>query len=324
MKDYIIRTIKKKKGDNYIYEYHDKHHKRVSSSKTKRTLQNLYLPPALDHVHINTNQSEKVLAIGKDTKGRPQYTYNKRYTKKQTREKFKHMIKLGESYQKILRKIQSDIYQEAETKDKQIAMVLRLVIDCSFRIGNEKYTRENKSYGVTTLESRHVRISGPQIKIKFRGKKGVMNECIFRNKKLSRNLRRKKHSLKNTDRIFTYRSKNNFFDIRPTDVNLYLKKFGDFTTKNFRTWCANIEFIHQLMKQSELFLDISKGSRTKIINRCIDNVAHKLHNTRSVCKSNYLDPNLLETALRFPNKLKPFRNCTTKDDYTREYIRFLK
>lgn len=324
MKKYIVRTIKRKRGNSYTYEYCDSNGKSVSQKTIDGATKDLYIPPALDDVKINLQKTAKVLAIGHDEKGRSQYTYNKRFTKKQNKEKFKHMITLGESYQRILRQIQKDIYSEADTKDKQIATILRFVIECSFRVGNEKYTRDNNSYGVTTLEARHVRLSDPEIKISFVGKKGVHNHCVFRNKKLSKNLRQKKRTLKPNDRLFTYRKGTKYFTVRPSDVNRYLRKFGNFTTKNFRTWTANLEFISQLTKNPEIFSDISETMKKRMVNECIDKVAHKLHNTRSVCKSNYLDPRLVDAAIYNTPILREFQTCTTREDYTETYIQFLR
>ena len=324
MKRYIVRTIKRKRQNSYTYDYTDRNGKPVSQETIRKVTNALYIPPAQDNVQINLNKHEKVLAIGYDEKGRSQYTYNKQYTEKRNHEKFKHMITLGESYSKILRKIKQDMYSEAETKEKQIATILRFVIDCSFRIGNEKYTRENKSYGVTTLESRHVRTKGTEIKVSFVGKKGVHNHCVFRNKKLSKNLRTKKKTLKPKDRLFSYRKGARYYNVRPSDVNRYLRKFGNFTTKNFRTWIANIELLHQLVKNSELFTDVSEARKTKLVNLCVDKVADKLHNTRAVCKQNYIDPRIIETAINDTKRLRPFQKCATKEDYTNEYLRFLK
>ena len=143
-------------------------------------------------------------------------------------------------------------------------------------------------------------------------------------KKLSKNLRTKKKTLKPKDRLFSYRKGARYYNVRPSDVNRYLRKFGNFTTKNFRTWIANIELLHQLVKNSELFTDVSEARKTKLVNLCVDKVADKLHNTRAVCKQNYIDPRIIETAINDTTQLQGFRNCTTKEDYTEEYLRFLK
>ena len=324
MKDYIVRTIKRKKKDMYTYEYRNKENRLVGQKVANNCLKGLYLTPALDKVKINRNKKDKVLAIGYDTKDRPQYTYNKKFTEKQSKDKYKHMITFGESYQKILKKIQGDLYTEADTKDKQIATILRFVIDCSFRVGNDKYTKENKSYGVTTLESRHVKTKGSLITVEFIGKKGVKNKCSLRNKRLSKTLRQKKKTIRKDDRLFTYRKGSKYYDVKSTDVNSYLKGFGDFSTKNFRTWSANLELIRQLKDHDIKGID-SQSAKTKCLNECVDKVAFKLHNTRSVCKSNYLDPKVMEAFLGDTQKfLTTFRPCASSEDYTRTYIKFLK
>lgn len=323
MKDYIVRSIVKKTKGGYTYEYTDSQGL-VGKAEVERIIQGLYLPPAHDKVKITRNRSAKIRAIGYDTKGRPQYTYNPTFVAKQSKSKFKHMIEFGESYQKILRQIQKDINQEGDTKEKQIALILRLVIDCGFRVGNDKYTKENKSFGVSTLEGHHVKLNGSQVTVDFRGKKGVQNRCTVKNPKLRKELRtRKRHSGKR-GRLFTYRTGATDTHVKSSDVNRYLKTFGEFSTKNFRTWNANLHFIQHLVK-ADLDLGSTEAQKNKTINDALDAVAHRLHNTRSVCKSNYVDPYLLDVYLHHPKRFHDaFQGSTTKEEFTEHYIRLLK
>ena len=158
--------------------------------------------------------------------------------------------------------------------------------------------------------------------IDFIGKKGVRNKCSIRNKKLSKNLRKKKKTLKKDDRIFSYRRKNKYYNVKSTDVNKYLKKFGNFTTKNFRTWNANIELITQLLKFEE---DDTITKRKKNVNEAVSAVAHKLHNTTSVCKKNYIDPYLIETYIEDIERFSgSFKDAFTKEEINDCYIRLLK
>ena len=322
MKDYIIRKIQSKYRNKYKYTYYDTENHKVNQKIVKICLDGLYIPPAHDDVKISLNKKDKVLAIGYDTKGRAQYIYNKKYTKEQSDKKYDHMIEFGESYKKIIYQINQDLYTEKDTKNKQIAQILKIVINCCFRIGNDKYAKENKSYGVSTLKSEHIKISKDNITIDFIGKKGVRNTCSIKNKKLSKNLRKKKKTLKKDDRIFSYRKKNKYYKIKSTDVNQYLKRFGDFTTKNFRTWNANIELITQLLKMEN---DDTITQRKKNISEAVSGVAHKLHNTSSVCKKNYIDPYLIETYIddieRFSGS---FKDAFSKEEINDAYIRLLK
>ena len=58
-------------------------------------------------------------------------------------------------------------------------------------------------------------------------------------------------NINNNDNLFTYRNGKNYIKIKSSDVNDYLKQFGDFTAKNFRTWGANIDFIDFLFKNTK-------------------------------------------------------------------------
>jgi DNA topoisomerase-1 len=322
MKEYILRKISKKRGDKYSYVYFDKNGKRANKSTIDKGLDGLYLAPAHDNVKISLNKKDKVLAIGYDVKGRAQYTYNKKFTEKTSKAKYKHMIEFGMSYKKIINQINKDLYTEGDGKNKQIAMILKLVIDCCFRIGNDKYTKENKSYGVSTLLSEHVKVTSDNVKISFKGKKGVENSCDFKDKKLSRELKRKKRTLHKKDRIFTYRNDSCYCHVTSGDVNRYLKRFGNFSTKNFRTWNANIEFITQIVKEG---VGDSDTAIKKSINNAVKLVADKLHNTVSVCKSNYIDPILIDKYTRNPIDFnRHFSGCNSKLQYTDKYIELLK
>ncbi len=322
MKDYIVREIKSKYKEKYKYNYFDKDGHKVNSKIVKVCLDGLYIPPAHDNVKISLNKKDKVLAIGYDTKGRAQYIYNKKHIQEQSDKKYDHMIEFGESYKKIMNQINKDLYTEKDSKNKQIAQILKIVINCCFRIGNDKYMKENKSYGVTTLKSEHIKISKDKIMIDFIGKKGVRNKCSIKNKKLSKNLRKKKKTLKKDDRIFSYRKKNKYYTVKSSDVNKYLKKFGDFTTKNFRTWNANIELITQLLNMDD---DNTITKRKKNVNEAVSAVAHKLHNTTSVCKKNYIDPYLIETYIEDIERFSgSFKDAFTKEEVNDAYIRLLK
>lgn len=324
MKDYIVRKITGKKKGTFTYEYTDIRGRKVPKRTIQSALDGMYIPPAHDNVKINLKKHSKVLAIGYDKKGRAQYVYNETFKDKQSKEKFKRMIDFGQSYQTMMKQIHKDLYTEGESKEKQIALILRLVCDCGFRIGNEKYVKENKSYGVTTLQEEHVKVKGPNVTVDFIGKKGVRNVCTIKNKKLSRELRTKKRCVKKNDRLFMYRKGNCYYDVKSGDVNKYLKRFGKFSVKDFRTWTANIELISQLMK-TEVETSTSETNKKKILHEALDKVAHKLHNTRSVCKNNYIDPYVMDIFLNGTERfLKTFLACKTKDDFTRKYIALLQ
>ena len=322
MKEYIKRCIKSKRKDKYTYEYLDMKGNHINQSIVKRLLEGLYIPPAYKDVKINLNKNDKVLAIGYDEKDRPQYIYNKKFTEKNKKKNFHKMIEFGENYKKMMNSVKRDIYSESETKEKQIAMALMLVVECGIRIGSEKYRDENESFGATTLEPRHIKITGEVVSVDFIGKKGVKNTGKCRSKRLSRNLRNKKRTLKKDDPIFTYKRGNKWYSLKSSDVNKYLKRFGNFTSKNFRTWVANLSFISEILKCE----NPSKESEIKKnINEALQKTAHKLNNTATVCKKNYIDPYLIDLYMNDNKRfIQSFKHASTKDELSEIYIRLLK
>lgn len=300
MKQYIIR---KKNGKSF--KYYDKKGNLLHKSKVKPYL-NFYIPPAYDNVKINMKKN-KVLAIGYDDKSRPQYIYDNKYTKRQSKNKFKKLINFGENYEKIFKKIETDLSSK-DKKIREIAIILMLIIDCNFRVGNDKYTRDNKSYGVSTLEKKHIQNDSGELIINFIGKKGVTNKCIIKNDKIKKKLTKKKKQLKKkSDKVFSYKKNGDIFYISANDVNEYLKKLGNFSTKYFRTWNANIEFIKESKKLNN-------------INDCIENVANKLHHTPTICKKDYLNKKLLDFYKKNPKKFKTYFD----KDINNKFIQFLK
>lgn len=329
MSEYIYRNITKRTEDKIHHRYYDKKGEQINDKQyIQEVCEGIYIPPAYDHVKIFINKKRKIRAIGYDIKERPQYIYNKEYITKQSDKKFNHMSVFGKNFSRINRHINEDMLSLKDTKEKQIAIILKLIMECHFRVGSEKYLKDNQSYGTTTLENKHLVIKNNTAVIDFIGKKKVRNKCTIRNKRIVKSLKDKKKLSHKNDKLFTYRRGEKYFTIKSPDVNKYLKQFGDFTTKNFRTWGANIELITQLLKHSK-GCEINKSSNIKkLLSKSIQKVSEKLHNTPSVCRSNYLDPELIQF---FMNDCKGFLNyfyfqkdSYSKDDISKKYVYFLE
>ena len=310
MKEFIIRRIVYNRNNKYKYKYFDKNNRPVSHKTVIQYIQNLYIPPAYDDVKINKNNKSKILAIGKDSKGRLQYIYNQKYINRQSIKKFENLNKFGNVYKKMIAKINKDIESD-DIKIKQIASSLYLVINCGIRIGNDKYTEDNKSYGSTTLLNKHVKIVKDRINLEFIGKKGVVNTGTCRNKKLARTFRKHKKRTTNKTPLFTYCINGNNYTLKARDVNKYLKSFGDFSSKNFRTFTANLHFIIHLNK-------------TDSVSDSLKKVADKINNTVSVCRKNYIDPRLIDFFEKNEEEFKKFfKDCSTIDSCIDKYIELL-
>ena len=160
--------------------------------------------------------------------------------------------------------------------------------------------------------------------IDFNGKKNVRNTCKVTNKKVIKSLKNKRKNINKNDNLFTYRNGKNYIKIKSSDVNDYLKQFGDFTAKNFRTWGANIDFIDILFKNTKKNFPENQKHIKNTLNISIKEVANKLHNTPAVCKSNYLDPEIINLFNENPHKFISIFDNDNKKQIINKYISFLE
>jgi len=306
MRNYILR---KNKGNSHIF--YDKKNNLIKDKKyIENCISGIYIAPAYDNVKINLNKKAKVLAIGYDDKNRAQYIYNKKFVEKMKKQKFYNLYLFGLQYNKIINDINKNIKLLEDNKLKHICIILKLIIDCNFRVGNDEYMKQNNSYGVTTLKSKHILVNKDKVTIDFIGKKSVRNICSVDNKTIKRHLKKKKKTLKNNKRIFTCNNTN----INSNDVNTYIKQFGDFSSKDFRTWSANIKLIQYLLNSNLDNLD-------KEIKECLEKVSDKLHHTPEVCKKNYIFTELIEFYKKDKTK---FKNYFNNNNINKQFTNFLK
>ena len=306
MKNYILR---KNKGKSHIF--YDKRNNLIKDKKyIDDCISGIYIAPAYDNVKINLNKKAKVLAIGYDDKNRAQYIYNKKFVEKMKKQKFYNLYLFGLQYNKIINDINKNIKLPEDNKLKHICIILKLIIDCNFRVGNDEYMKQNNSYGVTTLKSKHILVNKDKVTIDFIGKKSVRNICSVDNKTIKRHLKKKKKTLKNNKRIFTCNNTN----INSNDVNTYIKQFGDFSSKDFRTWSANIKLIQYLLNSDLNNLD-------KEVKECLEKVSDKLHHTPEVCKKNYIFTELIEFYKKDKTK---FKNYFNNNNINKQFTKFLK
>tara|TARA_B100000795_G_scaffold7985_1_gene5716 strand:- start:2074 stop:2940 length:867 start_codon:yes stop_codon:yes gene_type:complete len=258
-------------------------------------IKTLKIPPAYDKVTIINGV--KIIAYGYDSKNRKQVIYNPKYILKRSNIKFKKIEASVKHFSKLKKKISNDIKDTTNTLDKICAIIITLIIDCGFRIGNKKYEKDNNSYGLTTLKKKHIFLKSGFIEIDFIGKKSVRNKSICKNKYIYKYLNEKIDKIENEEYIFDLGNRT----ITSQDVNKYLAKFFlkydlNITTKDLRTLNANNLFMKFFAKTK-----IDKNVKNPI-KKAIEYTANNLHNTYDVCKKNYIDPNIIKNAENELNK----------------------
>jgi DNA topoisomerase-1 len=171
-----------------------------------------------------------------------------------------------------------------------LASVVWLLDRTLIRIGNEAYSRDNKSYGLTTLRSRHVDIEGQTLRFSFVGKSGQEWKLKLLDRRIARIVRT--ISELPGQSLFQYVDDGTRHPVQSSEVNAYLREASGapFTSKHFRTWGAT-RLAASLFAQVEP--PASKKARATEANRVFDAVAARLRNTRSVCRSCYVHPGIV-------------------------------
>jgi DNA topoisomerase-1 len=253
----------------------------------------MYIPPGYKLIK-EYPKSKKILAKCEDKKGRLQYIYHVDYINKQKKIKYCELIKFINKIDEIKKELKKDI-KSKDIKTQMIATILTISLKCGLRIGNDKYEKLYNSTGLTTLKSSNIRGN----KISFIGKKGVYNECIVddNTKKILKKLSKYDNSQKY---VFSYRTERGKSKIRADDVNKYLLKFGDFTTKYFRTYNANMKFIQNM---NNITFKTEKERKIQIKEGLIK-TAKSLNHTPAICKKSYISDKVYDYIMNKEIKVK--------------------
>jgi len=286
------KTIDKKRK---IYKYYDENGAEIHNKNTLEYLRTIYIPPAYKNVKIDLNPNARVRVKGIDKAGRQQWLYNPTWVKKTSERKYCRLIQFGKVLPKIRRDIEITLNNK-EGKEKIIALILYIIINCKFRIGNKKFKEAYNSYGITTLTKRQVKITNGSILFDFIGKKGVPNQCLLKDKKIAGIMRNLYNNRTAKENLFIYENKiaNEKKEITSCDINDYLKKYGKITSKDFRTWIANIQFLTYLKEMQSTVKQHTEKERKKVVKEVVAKTAEELHHTPAICKKSYINRQLLE------------------------------
>ncbi len=301
-----IRRIRRGENFNYV---ESKTGKRITDATTLTRIKSLRIPPAYTEVEVCGDSKSKVQAFGYDSKGRKQTIYNKDFVEQQRVKRFQDLVGFDKTYERIKRDVAQKIVNANVTaKDRLIALLVRLMITCHFRIGSADNVLKYKTYGLTTLENRHAHINSDGVVLDFVGKKGVQNTSTCRDPKVVKLISALKKIGVAKDPLFKYREDDSWKLINATQVNDYLKTFdANITSKDLRTYKANIMFIENVKKIAKTVSPASATAWKTVVKEAIKSVAAELHNTPAVCKKDYIHRDLIahtETDSAFRRQMK--------------------
>ena len=252
----------------------------------------LAIPPAWTDVWIAADPKAHIQATGRDARGRKQYRYHAEWHAAQDQAKYLRLAAFGAALPSIRAHVRRDLGRADASRAQVLALLVTLLESTYIRVGNREYARTNRSYGLTTLEDRHVAVEGTRVHFAFRGKSGIRREITLEDRTLARLIRQcrdipGKHLFQYIDESGGRRP------VHAGELNAYIADIvgGGFTAKDFRTWGGTLlaaEFLEQHDGDGE------KPPGKKWLVRDVCSVSERLGNTPAVCRKSYVHPYLLE------------------------------
>ncbi len=294
---YVLDTTpgirRRRAGKGFSYRGPDGHF--VRDARTLERIRSLAIPPAWTDVWICPDPRGHLQATGRDARGRKQYRYHPLWQRVRDASKYEHVLAFARALPRIRAAVDRDLARRGTPRERVLAAVTRLLDETSIRVGNQEYRRENHSYGLTTLQDRHVRVEGETMRFHFRGKSGKEHDVELQDRRLARVVQ---HSQDIPGQeLFQYvDDAGERRSIRSEDVNAYLKEIGDgeFTAKDFRTWNGTV-LASRLLCETDP--PVSEAQGKKHVVAAIKQVARELGNTPAVCRKAYVHPQVIDAYL---------------------------
>ncbi|HEV2325670.1 MAG TPA: DNA topoisomerase IB [Terracidiphilus sp.] len=282
--------VRKRSGKGFRYVGPEG--KNIRDPQTLRRIRSLVIPPAWKDVWITTDPRGHLQATGRDARGRKQSRYHPRWRAVRDETKYERMLLFGAALRRIRERVEEHMALPGLPREKVLATVVRLMDSTLIRIGNGEYAKENKSYGLTTMRRKHVKINGSQLLFRFRGKSGKMHEVGVQDRRLAR-IVRQCQDLPGYELFEYLDGEGQTHTVDSADVNDYLRELSgaDFTAKDFRTWAGTV-LASMALRTFEPF-ESEKQAKKNVV-QAIKEVARRLGNTPAVCRKCYLHPGVLE------------------------------
>jgi DNA topoisomerase I len=292
------------------FTYLDEHGQRLGPAEVER-IKSLVIPPAWQDVWICPVPNGHIQAVGIDAAGRKQYLYHPQWRIKRDEMKFDRVLQVARRLHRTRASVLEHLALEGMPYERAAATAVRLLDLGYFRIGSDAYADDNGSFGLTTLERRHVKRSKGRLVFCFVGKSGV-EHCIEIDDPLSiaavETMRRRRSP---DARLLAFQQGKRWSSLDAARVNEYLRTStgGEMTAKDFRTWHATVLAAAALATSEEP--GDTKVSRKRAIRAAMVEVSQYLGNTPAIARSSYVDPRVvdlyedgitIETAVRRKHK----------------------
>ncbi len=280
-------VTRERTGD--AWRYRDINGRIIRKTDEIERLNRIALPPAYENAWYSPDPDGHIQAVGFDARGRRQYRYHPSFRAHQEAGKFDRCADFGRALPQIRKQVAKDLARRKLDRERAVASVVRILDAGILRVGNEAYTKANKSFGATTLRMRHAKLKGHRLTLKFRGKSGQQQEVAFNDRHLARFVRRMA-DLPGQELFQYVNGDGEPAPVGSAMVNDYIhEKMGaDFSAKHFRTWHASVIALEIMLEA----LDAGNFDALTIKQVALG-VSDRLGNTPAIARKSYIHPHLL-------------------------------
>lgn len=291
----------------------DEHGAAVTDQEVLARLRALRVPPAWTHVWAATDAESPIQATGIDSRGRTQYRYSAAAQTQAAAGKFDRLVEFAAALPRLRERIDLDLRVATGATGSSgrtegivvMAAVMRLLDRGLFRVGNERYARENHTYGLTTLRRTQVSLRGDTAVFDFVGKEHLAHHVSITDAASARVIRELlRQDRPPSENLFVTSDPPLWRHVDSASVNSYIHAHGavSASAKTFRTWGATVAAT--AVSAGAAFApasapgsaSASASNRRSPNLRPFDAAAFLLGNTPAVARAAYVHPRAIEVG----------------------------
>ncbi len=282
-------------GSKRHFRYLDAAGRAITDEAKLERIRQLAIPPAWKDVWIAPGPRSKIQAIGVDSAGRKQYRYSAAFRERREQEKYDKLIAFAEGLPRLRAAMAEHMEHDELSYERVAAVAVRLINLGWFRVGSDRYAKQHRTFGITTLRKSHVTVRGSRIAFKYRGKQRAWVRTALVDEELADAVRTLR-ALPGGTRLFRYERDGALCTLDRQRLNDYIREYlgPEFTAKDFRTWGGTLLAAVALAEAGPA---TSETDATRKIAAVMRVVGERLGNTPAVARSSYVSPAVIEQYL---------------------------
>ena len=285
----------RREGTRGRFRYYDARGNRITDADKLARIESLVVPPAWRDVWISPRPTAKLQATGLDKAGRRQYIYHPDFRARQDQAKHERLIRFAERLPELRLAMAEHMDHEVLDRERVCAVALRLINRAWFRVGTDRYAKQSKTFGITTLTKRHVQVRGTRVAFEFRAKHRVVVRTVLVDAELA-DAMKELLELPGRGRLFRYRNDDRVVSMTGARLNEYVRDYlgEEFTAKDFRTWGGTLTAAIAFAERGPVE---GAAEQRRAVAAVMRRVGQELGNTPAVARSSYVSPAVVDQYL---------------------------